>query len=122
MTKEVKNAYEKAIFQEWKSQLQAKYPDYQQNATDFVAGMIIPMKGTTVRVVSSIDSNQLYCQVDMDHLDKEKRDMPQEVAESVKHLLPKENDGPQFWKWLPRYAYDETYQLLCEVIGAIVGI
>ena len=58
----------------------------------------------------------------MDHLDKEKRNMPREVIEGVKHLLPKENDGTQFWKWLPRYAYEETYQLLCEVIGAIVAI
>ena len=106
-----------------KTDLKSKYPAYKQVITKDETGVIIPVKDTSVRVVTCSDGNQPYCQVDTDHLGKDGK-VPPEVVERIKHLLPEENtnDVSQFWKWLPRYAYDETYQLLCEVIGAIVGI
>ena len=112
----LKKNFEQEIFKEWKASLKKEYVDYEQiDNTNEVGGVYIPINDTKMRVVVSYNS-KLYCQVDMDHLDKEKRNMPPEVIESIKHLLPEKSDGPQFWKYLPRDAYDETFDLMRSVL------
>ena len=119
----LKRDFEKEIFQEWKTYLKTKYPDYPQIAIENGAGLKIQVRDTTVQVVSSIDTGQkLYCQVDMDYLpDKKDRILPQEVIEKAGGLLPEKNDNGQIWKWLPRNAYDETFGLLAEVIQILTA-
>ena len=116
----MKTDFEKSIFQEWKNDLASKYPAFEQ-VTKEAAGVIIPVKDTSVRAVASIDGNQLFCEVYTDHLRKDEI-VPPEVVERIKHLLPKEKDNKSYWVWTPRHSYEETYRLLCEVIELIVGV
>ena len=113
----LKRDFEKEIFQEWQTYLKTKYPNYQQIAIENGAGLMIPVRDTTLRVVSSTDTGQrLCCQVDMDYLpNKKDRILPQEVIEKAGSLLPEKNDIGQIWKWLPRNAHDETFGLLVKV-------
>jgi hypothetical protein len=116
----IKKKVELDILNEWKSTLKKNFACYEQIDREDRAGIIIPINGTSVRVLSIIEREQLYCQVDMDHLDKEKRNIPPEVEESVKHLLPENEPGPHFFKAFPCNAYNETFDVLCKVIEILI--
>ena len=114
----LKDSAEKEIFQDWQMFFKKNYPDCQEITTGGV-GLVIPIKNTEVRVVASIDGQQLYCQVDTQHLEDEK--LPQEVIEKVGNLLPRKSGNNTIWKYLPRYAYDETYELMIKVIKILIN-
>ena len=113
----LKDKAEKEIYRNWQEFLKTKYPKYQLVKEDRRAGLIIPIKDTTVRVSVSCDG-RLFCQVDMDH--KENENLPQGIEESVKRLLPLKNNNNQIWQYLPRDAYNDVYNLLLEVIEILV--
>jgi len=120
----LKNNAEKDIFKKWQDFLKVKYTDYQlvanEEGQNERAGLIIPIGGTTVRVSISFDS-RLYCQIDMDH-HTEKENLPKEIGENIKSLLPLKNNNNQIWKYLPRYAYDDVFKLLLEVIDILIKL
>ncbi|MDR0699443.1 MAG: PD-(D/E)XK nuclease family protein [Tannerella sp.] len=112
----LKDEAEKAIFREWQSTLDTGYPDYKLVAEEGTrAGILIPVADKTVRVSISFD-NQLYCQVDLDHLVGTEKILPESVIAKVEHILTRKNNNGQIWKYFPRYAYNDVYKCLMDVI------
>jgi hypothetical protein len=112
----LKEDSEKAIFREWNTNLIANYPKYEPVEGEMIAGLIMPVKNTTVRVYISFEGQQLYCQIDMSHLKKPGKVMLKEIKQKTEHLLPRHGDSGQIWKYFPRYAYNDVYKCLMDVI------
>jgi hypothetical protein len=122
--------FDNKMFEKWEKSLKEEYPNYtfdkDINEWGNHAKLIIPIMGTTVRIVIALEkgAGKLYCQVDMGHL-KEKRNIPSEVIERAKHLLPLRHKGDpdsERWQYFDRDAYDETYSMLQEVIKILTAI
>ncbi|MDR2027270.1 MAG: PD-(D/E)XK nuclease family protein, partial [Prevotellaceae bacterium] len=115
----LKDSAEREIFLEWQTFLSKNYSGYEPVAEEVRAGLIMPADSTTVRVSVSIDGDQLYCQIDMSHLDVEEKILPESVREKAGDLLPKKNKYGEIWKYFPRYAYTEVFNRLKEVIEVL---
>ena len=121
----LKKDFEQEMFHKLKMRLDAKYPHYHPKETGDGVELVIPIEGTSVRacVICALQW-EFCCQVDMAHLkEKKDRNMPHELAESLKNHFTKNNgkhnNEPQYYKFFPRYEYDKTYDFLLEVISII---
>jgi hypothetical protein len=114
----MRNDFEEEIFRELKSIIKTKHSKYKLMENG--VGLIIPVKGTTVQVTLGIYQQDLYCQVDTRH--HENVILPQEVIEKVGHLLTRKSNNDCIWKDFPRYTYDKTFDIMCEVINIIADI
>jgi hypothetical protein len=112
----LKDEAEKTIFREWQSALVTDYRGYELVAEEGTrAGILIPVGDNTVRVSISFDS-KLYCQVDIDHLVGAEKILPESVKAKLEHILDLKNNNGQIWKYFPRYAYNDVFKCLIDVI------
>jgi hypothetical protein len=51
----------------------------------------------------------------------EGQNLPEEVREKTKHLLPRKTNTNQIWKYFDRYDYDGVFECLKKVLTVLIG-
>ncbi|MDR1182803.1 MAG: hypothetical protein LBL13_12575 [Bacteroidales bacterium] len=116
----LKTETEKEIFQNWQKLISQKYPAYESVYEEGLrVGLIVPVRDATSVRVSICSDSQLYCQIDMDTF--KGQNLPEEVIEITRHLLPRKNNINQIWKYFDRYDYDGVFECLKKVLTVLIG-
>jgi rubrerythrin len=109
----------KTKFQELKTRLKSKYPNYQSEADETSAWVTMQVKGIKVRV--RIWSSEMLCFA----IEGELAKLPPEALNEVSRLVPGKDRGFEndyrYGHNLPRDAYDELYVKMLEIIEVLKG-
>ena len=119
--------FEKTLFHELKTSLKAKYTDYDVDANETSAWVLMKVKDKKVRVwIQRLPNFNLNCGIDRNNTEKFGEELPKKLLDNVEHLLPGKDEGYinnyRYGRGIPRGKYDEAFELMLEVIEVLKSI